>query len=172
MHRFPLIVVAILALLVVPVAAAPATPAGTPAAAGGLSIATSPDYGPYLATADGMALYTFALDVPGSGKTGCLNDCARKWPPYLAESIPALPEGVIGELSLVTLADGQTQLAYNGRPLYTYTGDFEPGQTNAHNLGTAWTECDCHSLGKSTPPPAPSLWSLVLLPAEGATPAS
>ncbi|MBV9257350.1 MAG: hypothetical protein JO215_04975, partial [Ktedonobacteraceae bacterium] len=30
------------------------------------------------------------------------------------------------------------QLCYNGHPLYTYSGDTSPGQTNGEGIGNKW----------------------------------
>jgi predicted lipoprotein with Yx(FWY)xxD motif len=38
---------------------------------------------------------------------------------------------------MATTANG-SQLEYNGHPLYTYSGDTGPGQTNGEGIGGVW----------------------------------
>ena len=58
---------------------------------------------------NGMTLYTFDKDVPGSGKSVCNGQCATNWPPFAA---PA-NEGAGGDWSIVTRDDG---LAFDQPP--------------------------------------------------------
>jgi len=58
------------------------------------------------------------------------------WPP-VAPASGSMPSG----WTVVTRQDGSKQLAYSGRPLYTYTGDGAAGQTNGDGLnafGAVW----------------------------------
>lgn len=70
----------------------------------------------------GMTLYTYDEDLPGM--SNCNDDCARRWPPAIADA-HAVPTG---ELSLVKRADGTLQWAAKGMPLYRFTGDPRPGE--------------------------------------------
>jgi predicted lipoprotein with Yx(FWY)xxD motif len=50
---------------------------------------------------------------------------------------------VTGTLTTITRSDGSKQAAYNGHPLYTYTGDTAPGQSTGNGLnvnGGLWHE--------------------------------
>ena len=152
--------------------ASQATPEASPAATT-VSVATSPELGDYLVTPDGKALYIYALDEPGQ-PSACNDNCAEKWPPYLVSGLPMLPEGVPGELSVIQRADGSSQLAWNGSPLYQFIGDYEPGDTAGHGIGSAWVQCSCHGESlTATPSAAPLIWSLALVPpGNAATPAA
>ena len=50
----------------------------------------------------------------------------------------AAGEGVTGVLGLITGTDGSTQVTYDGRPLYYWQGDAEPGDTTGHGVGDIW----------------------------------
>ncbi len=87
--------------------------------------ATSAALGTYLTTPAGLPLYTFAGDTAGvSNVTGTL---ATVWPPFRASGALTLPAGVGGTLTQITRSDGTQQVAYNGRPLYTFVNDTTPG---------------------------------------------
>ncbi len=47
-------------------------------------------------------------------------------------------DGAPGKFSLVTRDDGTKQVAYNGSPLYRYTPDKAPGDTNGQGVGNVW----------------------------------
>jgi predicted lipoprotein with Yx(FWY)xxD motif len=83
---------------------------------------------------NGMTLYTYAKDVPGSGKSACNGACALAWPPFLAG---AYAKGS-GNWTLITRDDGRIQWAYKGRPVYTYMKDTKPGDKSGHNYNGEW----------------------------------
>ncbi|MFA9216309.1 MAG: hypothetical protein ACEQSK_04305 [Sphingomonadaceae bacterium] len=85
-----------------------------------------------LATASGHTVYTFDKDVAASGKSVCNGPCADNWPP-----VPA-PASVGAPYSVVTRDDGSRQLAYQGKPLYTFVKDGQPGQRNGDNVKDVW----------------------------------
>jgi len=92
-----------------------------------------------LTNAQGFTLYWFAPDT--SARLSCYGVCAAYWPP-LTGAASAGP-GVTGELGTIRRTNGSRRVAYNGHPLYTYTGDTTPGQAfgNNHNLnGGLWHE--------------------------------
>ncbi len=87
-----------------------------------------------LTNAQGMTLYYFLPDTATTA--ACTGGCISIWPPYLSKAIGsagALP----GKLTLQTNANGQ-QVAYNGHPLYVYSGDTSPGQTNGEGIQNKW----------------------------------
>jgi predicted lipoprotein with Yx(FWY)xxD motif len=100
--------------------------------------AEDPDLGIYLTDLEGMTLYVFDRDERGAGSSACAGDCVANWPPFTAEEPLALPEGVPGELTLITRDDGSTQVAYNGLPLYYWKGDTAPGDTTGEGVGNTW----------------------------------
>lgn len=86
-----------------------------------------------LTDATGFALYTFAKD---SGSSSCVDACAKNWPPLLAgaNDVASAP------YSLISRSDSELkQWAYNGKPLYFYSGDSLAGDTKGQGLASgAW----------------------------------
>lgn len=87
----------------------------------------SSDYGPVLFDGRGFALYAFTRDP--RGRTVCAGACAEAWPPLLLRGSLRAGEGARRSLLGTTRRpDGSRQVTYDGRPLYYYVGDREPGQ--------------------------------------------
>jgi predicted lipoprotein with Yx(FWY)xxD motif len=84
----------------------------------------------------GYTLYYFDNDTVSA--SSCSGSCAQAWPPLTASgSSIQKPAGVNGTLSVVNDANG-AQVAYNGHPLYTYSGDSAPGQSNGDGIEGKW----------------------------------
>ena len=84
-----------------------------------------------LVDAAGMTVYTYDKDE--TGKSNCVEMCARNWPPVKAE------EAALAEpWSMVTRADGSKQLAHKGKPLYTFIKDKKAGDKTGDGVGKAW----------------------------------
>jgi predicted lipoprotein with Yx(FWY)xxD motif len=108
----------------------------TVAATPTLGLGTSASLGSYLtASTNGLTLYTYAGDE--TGMSNCTGTCATTWPPYTVQSAADLEAGagMTGALATLTRADGTLQVTYNGMPLYFYTGDVNPGDTNGNGVG-------------------------------------
>ena len=83
--------------------------------------------------AKGMTLYTFGKDA--DGKSACVEQCAVNWPPLKAEAGAAAS----GDWTVVTRADGSSQWAYKGRPLYAFVKDKKAGDVTGDGLMSgAW----------------------------------
>ena len=82
--------------------------------------------------ASGMTLYTFGKDKPG--QSTCYDKCAVNWPPFIAED-GALEEGA---WTLVDRKDGSRMWAYDGKPLYTFAKDENPGDVKGEGVGGRW----------------------------------
>ena len=87
-----------------------------------------------LTNAQGMTLYYRTSDTPASV---CSGSCASAWPPVLSTTLPSVSTTLPGTFSLVNDANG-SQVAYNGHPLYTYSGDSAPLQANGQGFGNVW----------------------------------
>jgi predicted lipoprotein with Yx(FWY)xxD motif len=84
--------------------------------------------------ADAKPLYTNNDDV-AAGKPTCVSGaCILEWKPFLASQLSK----TVGDFSVVTRGDGVAQWAYKGRPLYTYSGDREPGDTVGNGRDGVW----------------------------------
>lgn len=121
--------------------AAAATP--TPAASTGAAIVktASATVGgkavTILTNAQGMTLYYFTPDT--STKSACTGGCASSWPPLLfaGSGSPAAAVKLPGELEVYANANGK-QVVYNDHPLYTFSGDSAPGQSNGQGVAGKW----------------------------------
>jgi len=82
----------------------------------------------------GMTLYTFDKDAANSGKSVCNDQCAKNWPPVMAEA-SAKP---MGDWTLVTRDDGSKQWAYKGKPVYLFAPDTKPGDKTGEGKGGVW----------------------------------
>ena len=87
-----------------------------------------------LTNAQGMTLYYRTSDTPTSV---CSGGCASAWPPVLSTTMPSVSGTLPGTFSLMNDANG-SQVAYNGHPLYTYSGDSAAGQANGQGVGNIW----------------------------------
>ena len=72
----------------------------------------------------------------GSNSNG---GCASSWPPLLVNDGGATG---VPNLTTITRDDGLLQAAYDGRPLYFFTGDNKTGDTNGQGLNGAWWSVD------------------------------
>jgi predicted lipoprotein with Yx(FWY)xxD motif len=103
-----------------------------------LDVGTNRDLGSILISSNGMTLYTFANDQPSA--SNCIGQCVELWPPYTvdpAANMIAAP-GIPGAISTILRSDGLTQTVLDGRPLYFYSGDTEPGDVNGQGVGNVW----------------------------------
>jgi predicted lipoprotein with Yx(FWY)xxD motif len=90
-----------------------------------------------LTNAQGKTLYYLTADT--AKKSACSGSCAQMWPPLLFtdSSGPARSAPLAGKLSVLTDVNGN-QIEYNGHPLYTFSGDTAPSQTNGQGLFGVW----------------------------------
>ena len=86
-----------------------------------------------LVDAKGMTVYTFDKDAANSGKSACMGACADMWLPVRAgDAPPAAP------YSTITRDDGSKQLAYKGKPLYTFMKDKKAGEKTGDKFKDMW----------------------------------
>ncbi|HWB72169.1 MAG TPA: hypothetical protein VG452_08115 [Egibacteraceae bacterium] len=93
--------------------------------------------GRILADADGRTLYVFLNDE--DNVSNCSGGCRDTWPPLAGEDVEA-GEGVDRALLGTTTStpDGQPQVTYRARPLYYFSRDGQPGDTNGQGVGGVW----------------------------------
>jgi predicted lipoprotein with Yx(FWY)xxD motif len=86
-----------------------------------------------LVDSKGMTVYTYDKDTANSGKSACTGRCADNWPAVKAgDAQPAAP------YSTITREDGTKQLAYKGKPLYTFMKDKKAGDKAGDKFKDAW----------------------------------
>jgi predicted lipoprotein with Yx(FWY)xxD motif len=102
--------------------------------------AASTKLGMVLVDGSGRTLYLFEKDQPN--QSACTGACVAAWPIDQSSGTPKAGGGVKASLlGTIRRADGTTQVAYNGHPLYYYDGDSEAGQLNGQDVdafGAKW----------------------------------
>src|SRR5579863_7555052 len=115
---------------VAPAVTTTAPPAGTVVSSG-----TSSSYGAIVTDGSGRTLYLY---TPDNGKPSpqCTSSggCTATWPPLHTSGTPQAEGGALQ--GLLGTEDGQ--VTYNGHPLYDFSGDSGPGQTNGEGMGGIW----------------------------------
>ena len=86
-----------------------------------------------LVDAHGMTVYTFDKDVAGSGKSACTGQCLENWPAVKAGDAP-----LAEPYSAIVRDDGTKQLAYHGKPLYTFVKDKKAGDREGDKKMNVW----------------------------------
>jgi len=126
-------------------------------------VATNSTLGSILVNAQGMTLYVFGGDTPGT--SNCSSACSQNWPALtVAGGNPTAGSGVSGTLGTITRSDGTKQVTRDGMPLYTFAFDKQPGDANGQGLnefGGIWTAAAAGggaptSGGATTPTPTPA----------------
>ena len=90
-----------------------------------------------LTNATGLTLYYFTADT--ATQSAVSGGLAKIWPPLLftGSGGPTSSTSLSGKLSVQTDVNGN-QIEYNGHPLYTFSGDNAPGQTNGEGISGMW----------------------------------
>jgi predicted lipoprotein with Yx(FWY)xxD motif len=86
-----------------------------------------------LVDSKGMTVYTFDKDTANSGKSACTGACAATWMPVMAGDAPLSPP-----YSAIMREDGSKQLAYKGKPLYTFAKDKKAGDKAGDKFKDIW----------------------------------
>jgi predicted lipoprotein with Yx(FWY)xxD motif len=92
---------------------------------------------PGFVSSNRLTVYTFDADNATPGVSQCSGACTGVWPPLA----PPAGTPIVAPFSVITRSDGSRQVAYSGRPLYTYSGDRKPGDTFGDKLvqfGAEW----------------------------------
>ena len=100
-----------------------------------VEVRSHPEYGDVLVDGEGMTLYLFTKDSPGTSV--CTGDCASAWPPLTGEN-PQVGPAVTADLDTIEREDGSTQVTANGWPLYYYQPDSAPGDATGQGVGDVW----------------------------------
>lgn len=107
-----------------------------------LELKENATFGMHLTTSANSSLYLFSNDSKGAESSACNDACAATWPAFTFDAEAS--ELVTGQgldqskLGSFKRADGKTQITYNGWPLYTFSKDAAPGDTNGQGVGGVW----------------------------------
>jgi predicted lipoprotein with Yx(FWY)xxD motif len=89
--------------------------------------------GNILVDSQGRTLYLFRSD--SGTKSACTGACAIDWPPLRATGKPTVGGGATASIVATSArSDGKPQVTYNGHPLYLFSGDQRPGDTNGEGV--------------------------------------
>jgi predicted lipoprotein with Yx(FWY)xxD motif len=89
--------------------------------------------GNILVDSQGRTLYLFRSD--SGTKSACTGACAIDWPPLRATGKPTVGVGATASIVATSArSDGKPQVTYNGHPLYLFSGDQKPGDTNGEGV--------------------------------------
>lgn len=98
----------------------------------GIASTTSP-YGEILVDSEGRTLYVFLNDTGGTST--CTGTCATAWPAFTVDRL-LVPDGFSAEDFRRDPATGQ--VIFKNRPLYYFSGDSKPGDSNGQGIGDVW----------------------------------
>ncbi|WP_374778217.1 SCO0930 family lipoprotein [Streptomyces sp. NBC_01310] len=119
--------------------AAPEAGAGGAAEAGAaLSVAKNAKLGEHIVDGKGMTVYRFKPDTQWPMVSKCVGDCLTKWP-VVPPVDKGNAKGIIEKNYLVLdRPDGKKQQSVDCWPVYTFSGDKNPGDINGQGVGGTW----------------------------------
>lgn len=96
------------------------------------------ELGEIVVDGEGMTVYYFTPDEPGSGTSTCEDECLTNWPPVHAQDEDPQVDGVTAEVGTITGNDGELQVTLDGRPVYLFVGDEAPGDVAGQGVNDVW----------------------------------
>jgi predicted lipoprotein with Yx(FWY)xxD motif len=120
-----------------PTATVVVVPGATPAPVVTLKVSQNAALGSYLTDESGFTLYYYKNDSARTSQ--CSGDCLQTWPGVMTAGAPIAGDPSIkGKLGWINRPDGGMQVTYNDMPLYYYSKDNIPGDTNGQGAGGKW----------------------------------
>ena len=120
-----------------PMASFVPVPGATTAPVVRLNVSKNADLGSYLTDESGFTLYYYKDDTART--SACTGDCLQTWPGVMTSGAPIAGDPSIkGKLGWINRPDGGMQVTYNDMPLYYYSKDNKPGDTNGQGAGGQW----------------------------------
>ena len=113
-----------------------------------VNTANSDTLGMYLVNETFFTLYHYLSDPQGAEMSTCTAACALTWPPFYVEDLTVPPELKSRDFDVITRDGGKKQLTYKGWPLYLYTGDTKPFETNGQSVNGLWFVVNPQNLTK------------------------
>lgn len=116
----------------------PTTPAGMKWVQ--LSASKAGALDPVVADGAGFTLYRFDPDSNNPSKATCNDACAVTWPPVVVDPagkifVDGIDKTAVGA---VKRDDGSLQVTVGGWPVYRFSKDLKPGDTNGQGVGGTW----------------------------------
>ncbi|MGW5735231.1 MULTISPECIES: hypothetical protein [Streptomyces] len=105
-----------------------------------LSAARAGELDPVVVNGSGFTLYRFDKDTASPSKSTCNDACATTWPPVLVDKGSKIfVDGVnASDVGVVRRDDGTRQVTVGGWPVYRFSKDLKPGDTNGQGVGGTW----------------------------------
>lgn len=94
--------------------------------------------GNYLVDDKGMTLYLFRKEFPGRPVLGFDNGYAGRWQAFYAAKVGPWPGLQPDAFGTIIRSDGTQQTTYKGAPLFRFTKDNIPGDTNGNGAHDIW----------------------------------
>ncbi|MFI1397595.1 hypothetical protein [Streptomyces sp. NPDC020681] len=120
----------------------PGKPAEKPAAKKWVQLSASKagNLDPVVVNGAGFTLYRFDPDDAKPSKSNCNDACAVTWPPVVvAPGGKIFIDGVKkSDVGVVKRDDGSLQVTVGGWPVYRFSKDLKPGDTNGQGVGGTW----------------------------------
>ena len=102
-----------------------------------LRVGQKADLGRFITDSQGRTLYLRTTEVGTT--SNCVDACLTTWPPLVqATGQPTLAAGLGGTVGVAAQADGRRQATYNGKLLYYFRNDVNPGDTMGQGVGGTW----------------------------------
>ncbi|MDR6980875.1 putative lipoprotein with Yx(FWY)xxD motif [Streptomyces sp. 3330] len=102
-----------------------------------LSAGAAGDLDPVVTNAAGFVLYRFDKDAPS--QSNCFDQCEKTWPPYVVKPggkvfIDGINKADVGFIK----RDKGFQVTIGKAPVYLFSKDLAPGDTNGQGVGGTW----------------------------------
>ncbi|MFJ3659819.1 SCO0930 family lipoprotein [Streptomyces sp. NPDC090119] len=105
----------------------------------GLSVRKDPKLGDIVVDKNGRTVYRFLKDKAWpKSVSNCVGACLEKWPAVAPVSSDDTQGVKKKGLMPFTRPDGVKQMSVNCWPIYTFSGDKVPGDTNGQGVGGTW----------------------------------
>jgi predicted lipoprotein with Yx(FWY)xxD motif len=112
-------------------------PGATKAPSVNIKISSNAVVGSFLTDESGFTFYTSKKDT--SGVSNCTGACLNTWPGVMTSDTPLADDpSVKNKIGVINRPDGGQQVTYKGMPLYYYSKDNIPGDTNGQGLNNEW----------------------------------
>ncbi|MGW6015955.1 hypothetical protein [Streptomyces sp. NPDC055210] len=104
-----------------------------------LSASSAGDLDPVVTNGQGFVLYRFDKDTADPSKSNCFDECEKTWPPLIVSPKgKVFIEGVNKQDVGFIKRSGGFQVTLGGWPVYLFSKDVNPGDTNGQGVNKTW----------------------------------